>query len=182
MAEDDNKVTSLGDFRKEKKAGGIQCEECGTPTEELIYVCTNCQCRTWYLKANGGISCSSCDNSIHPDEDDMGIEGWRRVIDTAPTDPETIAGLDDDKGTINNHNHGTVSFARRNITRQIVNAEKNDELMFAGAYKKDGYGFWWSGANDAEDRDWVVGKMREMADHMERLTYEGENARTPDEA
>lgn len=185
--EDDNKVTSLGNHRKQKEEK-LRCEACDIPTEELIYVCGNCQCRTWRLMANGGIECSTCDTYIHPDEDGPGFEGWRRIADTAPKDPEAIASLDDDKGTINNHSHGSVSIAQQRILKTLGDAAKNDELSFAGGYKTTGEGFWWFGADDVKSRDWIVGQMADMIEHVKKQTYEGEkeggndNARAPDEA
>lgn len=171
-------VTSLGNFRKHKEEQQeLKCESCNTPLaddEELIFVCTNCNCRTWRLKASGAIECSSCDNEVHPDEKDPADAGWRRIVDSAPKDKDEIAALPDDAGTINKHDYGDVSLARRRVLKIAQEASKDNTLAFLGMYEEDGAGNWWMNLQSAERRDDIVKKIREMADHLEKMVFEEE--------
>lgn len=166
-------VTSLGNFRKQKEEA-----KAAEPQPELIYLCTHCNCSTWRMVqkscGHGIIECSTCAETIvERDETDPTNGAWHRILDDAPTDPKEIANLPDDKNRVNRNDVGDEGLAIRQTIKRIQDAAKAKELVFAGGYDKHGAGFWWTGVHDTVERDWIVGKMKDIIQVLEAENFEG---------
>lgn len=141
-------------------------------TGRLIYVCGNCDCRTFNLFADGSITCSHCDRELCPCEGGEGAqENWRRCV---PNPPEDTSTLPTDAGTVNVHYMGDASYARSRTLKNIN--EWGDKLVMVVGYHDDGSGRSWFDYETEEQRQWVLRKLAEVVKHVEgqQLT-KGEN-------
>lgn len=155
-------VTSLGNFRDARKQDECQCEP-----EELVMVCSTCESRSWRLMSTGNIECCNCDVVIPVDVEDPADMGWRRVFRTVPTDPEVIAKLEDDAGTVEIYNSGSEELARARVIKTATEWATKDDLMLVAAYNKEGWGRWWLNVVTKDDQKFVVEKIKEILHHAE---------------
>jgi DNA-directed RNA polymerase subunit RPC12/RpoP len=137
------------------------------PEERLLLVCSNCNCRSWNLMGDGTIECANCSSILSMDRDDPAEMGWRRILENAPTDPESIKSLPDDRGTVNDVQTGDVNLARARTFRKIEEMYKKNEAAMMLAYREDGSSHAWFNVETKEQQEWVVRKLKEYVRHCE---------------
>lgn len=125
----------------------------------LTWLCGACGCSTWYLYNDSTVECAACDKVSEGSE-------WVTPIQNEPQNPER-----DNAGSICVVGVGSVELAKRRVMKVIDN--RKGEISFIAAWFDDGGMKSWSGAQTPEQRDWVVEKLRQLADHI---------AEKPDEA
>jgi len=142
----------------------------GHEPTEFIYLCGNCDCRTFNLLASGTIICSSCDTPVKTE--DRNDERWRQVIKTMePQNPETIT--ESDSGTLNVNMYADASLARRGTLKRIAQWEEGKELVMVGAYAVDGAGRHWFDVVTEDQRQWVLARLADLMAHVNSMKVDG---------
>ncbi|MDO6966967.1 hypothetical protein [Rhizobium alvei] len=121
--------------------------------ERLIYLCVECGCSTFYMYSDGTTECAAC-NGL-----DAGGE-WVTKLESQPKSPEKT-----DAGSFSVTCVGSPELARERVVKNI-NTRKG-ELALLGGWFEDGSVSLWDGAEDDDQNDWLINKLREAADHLD---------------
>lgn len=117
--------------------------------ERLIWLCGHCGCSTWYLYSDSLTECAACGNVSD------GCE-WVTPIEDKPKSPEK-----DNGASVNIIGVGSVELAKRRVLK-VIN-DRSGELALIAGWTSDGGMKAWSDIETAEQRDWVVRKLHELA-------------------
>lgn len=159
----DNVVTFGGNPKLQQSEG----EEGNKPeAERMLLVCVRCSCRTWNLMCDGTIECANCDNTVSHDRTDPADLDWRRITQTAPSDPEVIAKLPDDGGTISSVSTGDTNFARTRVFKKTERWFKENKIAMLICYHEDGEGSSWFNSEDEEGVERFVEKLEDLIHNL----------------
>lgn len=133
--------------------------------ERLLWICGACGCSTFYLYNDETTECAACGHMSDGGE-------WVTPLKDKKQSPEK-----DDSGATNVISIGTVVFAKRSVLKKLQ--ESSADIVLLAGWREDGSMNSWSGAETAEQRDWAVRKLRELADSYAAIPserYEADNA------
>lgn len=128
-------------------------------SDKVIYVC-NCGCQSFRLYPSAAVECANC-GSPHAVPNAVGE--WVKQL---PELPPTITGTDG--GTMSIKALGSVDFARAMVLRTLNDWAKAGKLGMIAGYHHDGTGKIWTDVTTQSQKDWVLRRLRELADHIEQ--------------
>ncbi len=146
--------------------------ECTCTEERMVYVCSNCSCRSYNLFADGSIACSYCELILSPGDVGSEYGDWLKCTDGA-----AVKDKDDfDPKPFDQHHFADCSLARRQITKKIMGWADSEQLEFITAFNTDGSATSWHNIETEEQRQWILDRMMEAMDYVEGLIIDGKTA------
>jgi hypothetical protein len=130
------------------------------PAERLLFVCGECQCRTFNLMSDGSIECSYCDEPLRPGEGEE--SQWRKCM---PSHPEDTSKIKEDTG-FSEHQLPDASMARRRTLKRVTEWEGAGTAAILGGVNKDAEGSWWVDFDTEEQRQWVLRRISEIREFV----------------
>ena len=129
----------------------------------MVYVCSNCSCRSYNLFSDGSIACSHCQLFLAPGDVGSEYGGWSKL----DKDPKEQAEFD--PPPFDRHEFGDPTLARRMVVKRLLGWVDTGELQFITGFHKDGSATSWHNIDKEEDRGWILDRMLEAMDYVEGL-------------
>lgn len=137
--------------------------------ERYIFVCGECQCRTFNLFDDGTIMCAYCDTEVRVDPSDPADKLWRRCL---PRLPDDRSNIESEAGTVNVNHLGDTSLARRRVVSMLEKWSNDGELALIAGYNANGASHGWFGIETEEQRAWALEKLGYIIDHITSMSVE----------
>jgi len=137
---------------------------CTPVQEKQVWVCGECDNRTFNLFNDSTIMCAYCEQVVCDTCADT--EGWRKCL---PPSPEHAAK--DTKGTMQVHHTDAVEFARARTWRELEAWVKAGRLEFIYGGDIKGATRAWVGVDNDKDRASLLEQMQDFMKYVEGLKF-----------
>lgn len=137
------------------------------PPDQIILVCQECGCCTFYLDATPQIECAHCHNIIAPDS----VE-WRTLIAVTPPVPEV---LPDNSETFTIIDYRDEKYAILRTIKRIEEFNNEKTLRFAAGLREDGNFTSWSGARNSQEQEWIIRTLHKLIEQLQSTIFRSEN-------
>lgn len=133
------------------------------PEQKLILYCNNCDCRTFEINVDTTIECANCGEVCEVITTD-----WTFRPPVAPP-PEAV---NRDRGYNTVTRFLDPDAAILGVLAEINRWRETDTLEFVVAYNKSGLGRTWSRLLTQDDKDYILTKLKEVVEHVERAAVQ----------
>lgn len=141
-------------------------------TDEYVFVCGNCRCRTFNLLAGGTIKCSFCDTKLEVDAaDKYDADQWQRRHPVLPDDKKAQVG-DEPSNSTDTHDTPDETLARRRVMGHLDDWAAGNDLVLIGGYNKHGEGRWWMDIRSDEQKEWVMERLEHLKNWVGERTFD----------
>jgi hypothetical protein len=130
----------------------------------LVWMCALCNCSSFYLYDDKTIECAGCH---HPSEDNG---EWVINLPNAPP-VETITK--DDGNLVNVVAWGSEEFSRRRVLKEVTKWNDDNRLTAMVGWSEDGGMRSWSSVNNEAQKQWLLRKISELAEHISKIDTTG---------